>query len=160
MTTMIRVATAADTDTLLDSLLEAANWNGEVRNSRDDIRSSKYVVGWPANGDFGVIAEDGEGNGLGSAWCRFFAEENAGYGFVREDIPELTIGVASGARGNQIGTRLLDALMNLARERGCNAVSLSVEDGNPARRLYKRSGFIKVGRNGNSDTLLLEFSAI
>lgn len=128
MTTMIRVATAADTDTLLNSLLEAANWNGEPRKSRDDIRSSKYVVGWPANGDFGVIAEDGEGNGLGSAWCRFFAEENAGYGFVRE--------------------------------RGCNAVSLSVEDGNPARRLYERSGFIKVGRNGNSDTLLLEFSAI
>ena len=127
MTTMIRVATAADTDTLLNSLLEAANWNGEVRKSRDDIRSSKYVVG---------------------------------YGFFREDIPEPTIGVASGARGNQIGTRLLDALMNLARERDCNGVSLSVEDGNPARRLYERSGFIKVGRNGNSDTLLLEFSAI
>lgn len=37
------------------------------------------------------------------------------------------------------------------------AISLSVEDGNRARVLYERLGFVKVGRNGGSDTLLLEF---
>jgi len=31
-----------------------------------------------------------------------------------------------------------------------------VEDGNRARALYERLGFRKIGRNGGSDTLLLE----
>jgi ribosomal protein S18 acetylase RimI-like enzyme len=159
MSTRIRVATAADIDILLDSYLAAANWNGETRQTREDAHASKYVVGWPKAGDFGVVAEDDDERGIGSAWCRFFSRGDAAYGFVREDVPELTIGVVSTARGNLVGTRLLDALLNLARERNCAAVSLSVEDGNPARRLYERSGFVKVGRNGGSDTLLLTFSA-
>jgi ribosomal protein S18 acetylase RimI-like enzyme len=34
-------------------------------------------------------------------------------------------------------------------------VSLSVEDGNRARRLYERAGFVVVGRSGTSDTMLV-----
>jgi len=40
--------------------------------------------------------------------------------------------------------------------RSIPAISLSVEDGNRARALYERLGFRTVGRNGGSDTLLLE----
>ena len=74
--------------------------------------------------------------------------------FVAEGIPELTIGVAERARGTGVGSALLAALLDMADERGCGATSLSVEDGNAARRLYERAGFAVVGRNGGSDTLL------
>ncbi|MFJ9760314.1 hypothetical protein [Streptomyces sp. NPDC101149] len=35
-------------------------------------------------------------------------------------------------------------------------LSLSVEDGNPAVHLYSALGFTRVGRSGNSDTMVLD----
>ena len=35
-----------------------------------------------------------------------------------------------------------------------NSLSLSVEDGNPAEELYRKSGFVPVGRVGNATTML------
>ena len=49
-----------------------------------------------------------------------------------------------------------DGLLAEAAARSIPAISLSVEDGNRARALYERLGFRKIGRNGGSDTLLLE----
>ena len=37
---------------------------------------------------------------------------------------------------------------------GYPAVSLSVEDGNGAAKLYADHGFVSVGRNGDSDVLV------
>ena len=54
-----------------------------------------------------------------------------------------------------IGRRLLDHLIDTARQLGVEGLSLSVEDGNTARRLYERVGFTVVGRDGNSDTMSL-----
>jgi len=118
---------------------------------------SRYLVGWPRAGDFGVVAETGDGAGIGAAWCRTFAADDAGYGFVATDIPELTIGVLPDHRGKGAGTALMAHLIALGRSRRLPAISLSVEDGNRARALYERVGFVKVGRNCGSDTLLLRF---
>jgi GNAT superfamily N-acetyltransferase len=53
------------------------------------------------------------------------------------------IAVAGTARGNGIGTLLLEAVFTFARENGFGAVRLEVVDTNPdARRLYERLGFI------------------
>lgn len=50
--------------------------------------------------------------------------------------------VDSSVRGLGIGTALLDAATELARERGATSVRLSVIDSNPrARALYERLGF-------------------
>lgn len=49
-------------------------------------------------------------------------------------------------RGRGIGTALLDAAAQLARDRGHRAVALSVVDTNPrAEALYRREGFRAVG---------------
>ncbi|WP_269048102.1 GNAT family N-acetyltransferase [Paenarthrobacter sp. Z7-10] len=74
------------------------------------------------------------------------------------DIPELTIGMLPDHRGAGTGTALMTALLALARSHGLRAISLSVEDGNRARALYDRLGFVKVGRNGGSDTLLVRLA--
>lgn len=50
--------------------------------------------------------------------------------------------VDASVRGLGIGTRLLDAATELARDHGADRVRLSVVDGNPrARALYERLGF-------------------
>ncbi|MDP9982753.1 ribosomal protein S18 acetylase RimI-like enzyme [Pseudarthrobacter oxydans] len=156
----IREATAEDLNTLTAAGLEAMNWTGEVRFTFEQFLSTPellhYLDGWPRPGDFGVVAETTDGTPVGAAWCRIFASEDAGYGFVAPDIPELTIGVLAGHRGTGAGTALMERLIGQGSSRGLRAISLSVEDGNRARLLYERLGFRKVSRNGGSDTLLLE----
>ena len=51
--------------------------------------------------------------------------------------------VSSAARGQGVGTRLLDAVKRKARELGSTTVRLDVIDTNPrARALYERQGFV------------------
>ena len=54
--------------------------------------------------------------------------------------------VASPARGRGVGTRLLAAVADRARQEGCGEVRLEVIDGNRARTLYDRFGFRAAGR--------------
>ena len=66
------------------------------------------------------------------------------------------LAVAEGHRGRGIGSRLLEALAGVARERGYPAIRLDVADGNDAaRRLYERLGFRAVQRleSGVADRL-------
>jgi [ribosomal protein S18]-alanine N-acetyltransferase len=58
----------------------------------------------------------------------------------------LTLAVAPGRWGAGIGTALLEALLDQARERSCSEVFLEVRADNPrARGLYLRHGFVDVG---------------
>lgn len=151
----IRTASSKDVDVLARALLEATNWSGEARKSLDDMYSSHYLEGWPKDGDAGVVAEASDGTRAGAAWFRLLKGDEAGYGYVADDIPELSIGVLPEYRGQGAGAGLMEGLIEQGRKLGLRAISLSVEDGNRARHLYDRFGFEKVGRNGGSDTLLL-----
>lgn len=157
----IRPAGAADGPALTAALLEAVNWAGRARFRLDDLDAdstlSRYVEGWPRLDDFGAIAES-DGLPVGAAWCRTFSSSAPGYGFVADDVPELSMGVLPAHRGRGVGTALLTAVLGLARQRSWRAVSLSVEDGNRARALYERVGFVRVGRKDDSDVLLVDLT--
>ncbi|MET9588970.1 N-acetyltransferase [Streptomyces sp. NPDC006539] len=158
----VRPAIARDTDFLWRVLLEAYNWNGEQRFTVEqlvaDPYAARYLVGWPRKGDFGVVHETDAGEPVGAAWARYLPEDEPGYGFVAPDVPELTLGVLPEQRGRRHGRALMEALIRAAGERPASVdrLSLSVEDGNPAVRLYRSLGFTRVGRNGGSDTMLLD----
>ncbi len=51
------------------------------------------------------------------------------------------LAVTSDCRGNGVGAKLLQAVEAAARSAGCCKVTLEVNDNNPARKLYERSGF-------------------
>jgi ribosomal protein S18 acetylase RimI-like enzyme len=80
-------------------------------------------------------------------WYRYFSEVEPGFGFIAAHIPEVAVAVAPGSRGRGVGTALLQALADRARREGLSALSLSVEEGNQAVRLYERIGFNPVGRD-------------
>ena len=155
---IVRAATAADLPFLQAMLYEAATWRPESQPPLEDVladpHAARYLNGWGRPGDAGVIAEDERQ--VGAAWFRLFPAGDRGYGFVAEDVPELSIGVAPASRGRGIGTRLLEALVEAARADGHPAISLSVEPDNPARRLYERAGFVRVADDGGAWTMLLE----
>ncbi len=159
----IRPADPGDRPFLLAMLVEAADWSGRVSLTaagvEDDPALAHYIDGWPRPSDFGVIATNGAGDLMGAAWARQFDVDDPGYGFVDNDVPEIGMGVVTAFRGHGVGTRLLAALISEARDRSCRALSLSVEDGNrAARALYERAGFVRHGRNGNSDTMTLDIT--
>lgn len=153
----IREADARDVPFLERILLEAYNWS-ERRFALDWIRTNemarRYLEGFPADGDVGVIALI-DSAPVGAAWGRVLPADRAGYGFVAPDIPELTLGVLPEARRRGVASSLMTAMVDIARQRRITGLSLSVEDGNSARRLYERVGFEVVGRNGGSHTMLL-----
>ena len=128
---------------------EAAYWRrdptDEERPSLDamleDRHYARYVDAWGRPGDVAIGALDSGDEPIGAAWYRHFPADDAGYGFVAPDVPEISIAVYPEHRGHQVGSLLLGSLVQRARDRGEPAVSLSVEIDNPALQLYERFGF-------------------
>ena len=117
-----------------------------------DPRYALYLAGWPRQGDYGLVAEqDGP---VGAAWYRTFTEASHGYGFVAEDGPELSIAVIAPRRHEGIGRRLLVDLIDASLAQGYSAISLSVIEDNPARRLYESAGFVLIEKHGTSWTMV------
>lgn len=104
---------------------------------------------------FGFVSTAG-GESSGVVWGTVFAADAPGYGYVRADVPELSVCVLPGFRGTGLGTALVRAAVAEARRRSLGALSLSVEEGNPARRLYERLGFRPVPAAAFPGTLLLD----
>ncbi len=157
---MVRRARATDEPQLWRALGHAATWRGgvmAVEELREVPELCHYVAGWtPEQG--GVVAvRDGEVVGalVGAAWFRMLGADDPGYGFVRAGVPELSMGLDPGARGAGLGTRLLNAVLDVARDLGYDAVSLSVERDNVvAHRMYRRAGFEVVASLEAADTML------
>lgn len=117
-----------------------------------DPRYAMYLDGWPRHGDYGLVAEQDEP--LGAAWYRTYTEANHGFGFVSADVPELSIAVVASRRGQGIGRRLRVDLIEASVYQGHPALSLSVNNRNPARLLYESVGFVQVERRELGSTMV------
>jgi GNAT superfamily N-acetyltransferase len=136
------------------------NWSGErltFARMDADPHLASYCRLDPAGGDYGFVST-GRSGPTGVVWVRHFGTDAPGYGFVGPGIPELSVCVLPGYRGAGLGAALVSAAVAEARDRSLAALSLSVEEGNPARRLYERLGFRPVARALHPGTLLLQVS--
>jgi len=71
----------------------------------------------------------------------------AGLLATRHEADVQTVAVDPDRQGEGLGRLLLGALLDEARQRGCDAVHLEVRaDNEAAIRLYERAGFQQVGR--------------
>jgi GNAT superfamily N-acetyltransferase len=151
---VLRRGGAQDLRFLRDMLHHAYYWRERVPGSL----VSRYVRGWGRHGDTAVIALAG-GFPVGAAWYRLFRADEPGYGFVDGETPELAIAVVPSKRGHGIGDELLQALLAKARAAGYPRLSLSVEPGNPARKLYERHGFAVVDEGSEAWTMVAELAS-
>lgn len=138
-----RFLTEADDPVLRMATLGNLNWCGERFTLRDVVdrrEFAHYARLVSARGDFGFAAVE-DGLTVGVVWVLFLPAEDAGYGFVRDDIPELSLWVHPKKRRRGMGRRLLRLAKAEAHRHGVAAVSLSVEHANVARHLYEADGF-------------------
>ena len=152
-----RPARLEDFAFLATMLGEAAVWRPDkptptAEQVTADPLYAMYLAGWPRAGDYGLVAEDDEP--VGAAWYRTYTEADHGYGFIAEDVPELSIAVIASRRHEGIGRRLLVDLVEASVAQGYRAISLSVAENNPARGLYESAGFVDVEKNGGSWTMI------
>lgn len=154
----IRPATGADARVLADMLVEAANWDAARARPRvsvlEDPAVLRYIAGWRRPGDLGCVAEDARGVAVGACWARLFPANAPGAGFVAVGVPELTLGVYPAWRAHGAGRALLQELARMAAAAGTTRLSLSVDRGNFAHRLYVSEGFTTVLRREAADTMV------
>jgi len=74
----------------------------------------------------------------------------------KDEIRLIDIALLPAGRGNGTGTAILTDLQTWARDSG-KALTIHVEQSNPARSLYDRMGFVPIGGQGVYD--LLEWRA-
>jgi ribosomal protein S18 acetylase RimI-like enzyme len=91
--------------------------------------------------------------------AQFFVVEHAGTAVGRlylhwrtDELRIVDIALLPEARGSGLGGALLAALMARAAAE-TKAVSIHVEQMNPAMRLYRRLGFVKIGEHGVYDLM-------
>ncbi len=113
----------------------------------------KYFAQWGRQGDFAFVARV-KGQARGMVWIRFFSELNKSYGYVAEDIPELSMSVLPEHRDHGIGSRLLTDMIDYCRDKGYRGISLSVDQRNRAVALYKRFGFT-VSKSPGTDYVMI-----
>jgi GNAT superfamily N-acetyltransferase len=132
---------------------------GEPLPPRDTIyrpELARYAENWGQPGDLGILALVHVNIPIGAAWVRLLTGDRRGYGYVDENIPELSLAVLPDYRGQGTGAALLERLFAAARKRYLG-ISLSVSSTNPARRLYERAGFAPIPSPGDSLTMLKTF---
>lgn len=115
-----------------------------IQKALTDPALMKYWGNWGREGDLGMVSLDqSSGNPVSCSWVRLFSKEEAGNGFVGVDIPELATGTIEDYRGQGIGAKNLEALIEQVKLY-YPGICLSVREDNPAVRLYERLSFKKI----------------
>ena len=106
----------------------------ELKLYYEDFGSKKADHCYVAEADARVI---------GAVWTRIMDD----YGHVDDDTPSFALSVYQEYRGKDIGTLLMERMLELLKEKGYEKASLAVQKDNYALRMYEKLGFRKISEN-------------
>jgi ribosomal-protein-alanine N-acetyltransferase len=118
-----------------------------VMRVMEDSFNPAYGEAWTAPQCAGLMPMPG-------VWLTLARDGNDVVGFalgriVLKEAELLLLAVHPDGQRKGIGQLLLDRFMLVATTRGADRLHLEVRDGNPAIKLYSKSGFAEVGRRKN-----------
>lgn len=92
--------------------------------------------------DYCIVADD-DSRVIGAVWTRIMND----YGHVDDDTPSFAISLYKEYRGQGIGTRMMNEMLALLKEKEYKQASLAVQKANYAVRMYEKVGFKIVDEN-------------
>lgn len=127
---------------ILDDFLYEAIFipNGAKKPPREIINNEElqiYVKDFGNYKDDNCIVAEYDNTIVGSCWTRIMND----YGHIDDETPSFAISLYEEYRGKGIGTKLMQAMLNLLKEKGYKKTSLSVQKNNYAVKMYKKVGF-------------------
>ncbi|MFR8104229.1 MAG: GNAT family N-acetyltransferase [Clostridia bacterium] len=133
---------------LLDDFLYEAIFipNGSEKPSKEIIKSEELQVYIK---DFGIYKDDYcliaecDKKIVGACWTRIMND----YGHIDNETPSFAISLFEEYRGKGIGTKLMQEMLKLLKEKGYKKTSLSVQKSNYAVKMYKNVGFQIIDEN-------------
>ena len=137
----IRTLREKEKELLKDFLYEAIFIpEGVEAPDRDIIEKPELKIYYEDFGkdtaDHCLVAED-EGKVVGAVWTRIIND----YGHIDDKTPSFAISLYREYRGRGIGTKLMQEMLNLLKEKGYKRASLAVQKVNYAVRMYEALGF-------------------
>lgn len=112
-----------------------------------------YIEGFGTKrGDNCFVAQAGD-EIIGAVWVRIMND----YGHVDGETPSFAISLLKQYRGNGIGTRLMERMLDELRKQGYKQASLAVQKMNYAVRMYKKVGFTIVDENDEEFIMVCKF---
>ena len=103
-----------------------------------------YIRDFGRQPDDHCLVAEVDGRIVGAVWVRVMND----YGHIDDKTPSLAISLYKDYRNQGIGTELLQRMLDLLREKGYRQVSLSVQKGNYALRMYRKAGFEVIADRG------------
>lgn len=127
---------------ILDDFLYEAIFipNGAKKPPREIINNEElqiYVKDFGNYKDDNCIVAEYDNTIVGSCWTRIMND----YGHIDDETPSFAISLYEEYRGKGIGTKLMQTMLNLLKEKGYKKTSLSVQKNNYAVKMYKKVGF-------------------
>ena len=101
--------------------------------------------------DYCIVADD-DGRVIGAVWTRIMND----YGHVDDDTPSFAISLYKEYRGQGIGTRMMNEMLALLKEKEYKQASLAVQKANYAVRMYEKVGFKIVDENEEEYIMVCE----
>ena len=92
--------------------------------------------------DDNAIAAFINGEPVGAVWTRIIDGEVKGFGNIDSTTPEFGISLLKEYRGLGIGTKLMQAMLELLRQKGYKRTSLAVQKDNYAVKMYQNVGLV------------------
>lgn len=133
---------------LLDDFLYEAIFipTGVEKPNRDIIYKDElqvYIKNFGCNkGDYCLVAEV-DNKVIGACWTRIMND----YGHIDNNTPSFAISIYEEYRGQGIGTKLMEKMLNILKLEGYKKASLAVQKMNYAVKMYKNVGFEIIDEN-------------
>lgn len=158
MNVRIRTLSECEVAILQDFLYEAIYIpKGQPTVSRDILKLPElrvYIENFGYKKDDHCLVLEVQGNIVGAVWTRIMND----YGHIDNQTPSLAISIYKDYRGQGLGTKLMEEMLALLKQKGYEAVSLSVQKENPAFCLYERLGFCILQEHGDEYLMMKEVS--
>ena len=111
-----------------------------------------YIEEFGTRREDNCLVADFGGKAAGAVWARIMDD----YGHVDDETPSIAISLYREYRGQGIGSRMMQEMLEQLKVQGYKRVSLSVQKANYAVKMYKKLGFAIVDENEEEYIMVCE----